>query len=138
MNETQQRMLKLLNDTAEHYTKDNRNVAFSEKYSGYGCAYLPTDSSEGCAIGRHLSEIHKKLIEEKDLDTCIGVGELFYEFKQEGVPIPEIFENLPMSFLGALQALHDMQDNWDATGLTDTGKKVVEYIRECIHKGGHK
>ena len=146
---TKNRMRTLLNEVVEHYNSANRNQ------TDFGCIYAPTETSEGCAIGRKLPKRHMKIAKKCDelfnqseeehsnivdlingyygleVDISgIGVGSLFKLFKELRVGIPKVFRGLPQTFLSQLQSLHDCKDYWDTFGLSEEGQNKVKIIKE--------
>jgi len=112
------RARQLLVETAQHYNSNNRSVSPDDEciYGGV-CAYIPTPEieSEGCAIGRKLTIEEKELVLENRLNTE-GVSEIMRKFK------PVNLVGFSLSFLEALQDLHDNLGYWCEEGLNERGK----------------
>lgn len=124
------RMLSLLEETANHYNSDNR----SSGDRGI-CFYIPPCSkSEGCAIGRKLSEECKQFIIDNDLNTK-SVAFLFSEFTRNNIEIPDSLKDLNINFLIELQRFHDEVGNWSRTGLSTYGKAIFQEIKSMIETG---
>ena len=112
-----QKRLKLLDETAAHFNKNNRaydaemeRCCYSHKVNG------------GCAIGR---KIPAELAEKFDFFAT-----------NNAVHAPRILDNLPpelqelgSDFLSMLQALHDQPDNWDDAGLNSKGRAYYNIIK---------
>lgn len=119
---------QFLQDTVDYYSLnplERRNAITTEDKYGtirVECKYTPIkQTSEGCAIGRHVK-----------LKTAKKMDEL-------NLPInnPRIFKLLPIKlralgdgFLTRVQMLHDTDHYWSSTGLTDSG---VDFLKQIIH-----
>lgn len=86
------------------------------------CKYHPSTinhlTSEGCAIGRHLS---KELAIELDNEELTDVMSIFDK-------LPSELQKLGDDFLQNVQELHDVVRNWNETGLTDYGRIQLRKI----------
>lgn len=110
--------LGFLQDMINYYSVDPINRRNSD---GLTCKYYPqTQTSEGCAIGRHISE---KL--QLELDNSF----------QTGVTHNRVFNQLPVwmkklgqPFLTRIQMLHDDNINWEMNGLSEEGINTVKCI----------
>lgn len=130
-----------LQGTAEHYNSTNRNNDSKNE-----CFYSPSATSDGCAIGRHLTGEHAIVAKTLDLDTgnqketnlgyVAGGGsdveQLFRMFEANGIGIPEIFKDIPVSFLQELQTVHDTASNWYFRGISEVGQKNIDYMSKHI------
>lgn len=80
------------------------------------CSYLPAhENTEGCAIGRYLTEEICKKIEGKSITAC------FYT-------CPSL-EHLGFKFLKEMQILHDWEFYWDEKGLSELGQQNLQSIK---------
>lgn len=117
---TKQDKLNLLEETATFYTSENRCV-WSKGLSA--CQYYTKDIPHGCAIGRLIPD--KTLC--KQLNSWGGVC---------NTPtfnlLPPDLQEYGQSFLSELQRLHDGEYNWNMSGLSLTGIRFVQEIREQI------
>jgi hypothetical protein len=130
MNELQQRMKAFLDDTVEYYSADpigrrSRNTA---DFNG-SCKYDPAkagkaDTSEGCAIGRHMTPEQKAVADHNKGVGSSSVNELPVHL------IPEKLRDMPIEFLRRVQSLHDSDHHWDANGLSSLGRSVLLRIRQ--------
>jgi len=122
------RMNDLVEDTAAHYNSDNRSFDTNSNK----CEYLPTKTSEGCAIGRWLSKGDQKKVADNDWNNK-SVRELG---RMDG---PELnmskFRGLPLEFLTSLQKLHDTKPYWDCLGLSEQGTAQKNRILLSIKAG---
>lgn len=117
----QQRQLAFLEDTVNFYTTANRGVKNGT------CFYSSTETSPGCAIGRHLQpDVAKSL-------DSIGNISLIYEAEKDEL-LPSWMREMSESFLLAVQRLHDNlklpHSYWNETGLSEDGKVVYEQIKK--------
>ena len=129
MKDLKQRMLDILNETAQHYNSNNRSNQDGR------CTYIPTDptKSEGCAIGRKLPKTSKALIAEKGfngfcVDALIACD----------IPLGETFEGMSVEFLNRLQSFHDADENWTNEGLSPIGKRELKLFTTEINGGGYE
>jgi len=93
-----------------------------------GCKYSPVSinklTSEGCAIGRHLSpDVQIKF----DNQICAGIEDIL-DKKYLKELMPKWMQNMNEDFLSDSQALHDMNIFWDDKGLSNEGISRVEEI----------
>lgn len=113
-----EQMLKMLEDTANHYNSNNRAM----KDNGQ-CMYLAPNGNK-CAVGRYLNEEHKDY--KAALRFNFGVGKLLKRF-------PNILTvDVPISFLSSLQDLHDRGSNWNEKGLSEKGEEYYQEIKSRI------
>lgn len=118
------KQLAFLEETIAHYNNTNRCS------DGNGnCRYSPETlglqgQSEGCAIGRKLSS---ELALELD-------DQWIYSVRDQPVfsKLPKELRELGADFLMEVQALHDGDSYWTATGLSRDGKIRVERIKEIF------
>jgi hypothetical protein len=121
----QRKMLKILSETVEHYSKDTRKRGLDQKGA---CCFI-TPQGKKCAIGRLLNKTDLKKIQDK------GHEDVGY-FAIEEYITTQIVKELPENFICALQVLHDVNGNWNIrSGMTDGGKEEVEHIKENIIRG---
>jgi len=107
------RYLALMEYTAKFYNANNRALL-----PGYNtCQYNKTASSQGCAIGQHLTgpvpQEHNTKIITMLLNHCSWL-------------IPSWMYSLDKYFLMSVQKLHDIPQHWDAKGITPYGKRYFE------------
>ena len=116
-----QRQIKFLNDTVAHYRLDNRSTSVG----GMRCLYLAKDdSTEGCAIGRHLP---KDLAMRMDDRLFGNPGDwnneiLFNE-------LPSWMKEMGRNFLIEIQSLHDNNICWTENGLSGAGLRQVDTLK---------
>lgn len=131
----QQRQLEVLEDTVKYYSEDtNRRCISSLEDYGSECMYSPKSLgkegiSQGCAIGRLLPDAMKDDIDSKfdaiNIDTLI---------EEKEYPIPEDIISLGVTFLRALQTLHDWDKYWQQEkGLTPEGEVKVQEIKTIFN-----
>jgi len=111
MSDIKIRQRKLLDETVNHFNKNNRASVFDKMYSR--CKYSH-EYNGGCAIGRLLS---REAAEECDR---IG-GTVLFPIIVDLLP-PEVRE-LDVEFLREIQILHDdmANENWNDDGLSEQG-----------------
>jgi len=113
--ETKEQMLV---ETVVYYATDTsrRNTDLNDT-----CKYYPLhDNTEGCAIGRYLSE---ELAKKLDKDDLSGVS---YKFNE----LPVELQKLDKYYLERIQNLHDSPITWNSKGLTEFGIKRIKDIIE--------
>lgn len=111
--------LALLEETAKAFTLETRSV----KPESIVCLY----GGRGCAVGR--------LIADKQLCARLDA------FGNSDIKNPAIWELIPedvkewgVDLLSNLQMLHDLEENWDSSGLTERGRQELAEIKEFIIK----
>lgn len=116
-----EKQLAFLEDTIAFYNSDNRGTA-----PGYtACVYSATEKSPGCAIGRHLTPELAYRLDNGSTGSGI-INE--WVFKE----MPEWLKELTQPFLQQIQALHDEENFWNETGLSNLGKQRVANIKEMF------
>jgi len=116
MTELQTKQLQLLNDTIAHFNSTNRAHQYGR------CQYAPIEGiSVGCAIGRLIED--KKLCAKFDKGMSKTVNGIFGQ-------LPKELQQYQKDFLNDLQSLHDDENNWESTGLTEQGFEEVVYIKK--------
>ena len=125
MKDLKQRMLDILNETAQHYNSNNRSNQNGK------CTYIPLDptKSEGCAIGRKLPKTSLALIVEENCNDK-GIEVLL----SKEIPLGTTFEGMSGNFLRRLQRLHDLDENWTDGGLSPQGKLKLDSFTVAINK----
>lgn len=128
MTELQQKMIDFLEDTVQYYSVDpikRRSISDTK-----GCFYSPKNahkpSSNGCAIGRHLPE---ELQGKYDSVSSCSISYIYTVYYNE---LPVNLKELPCEFLRDVQHLHDAGINWNGMGLSLTGEKNVQKIKNYI------
>lgn len=117
--------LQYLEEVAKHYNSGNRSANRSNL-----CLYVPKDfkKSEGCAIGRKLTEKEKKLIVGSELNETDVEGLI------EKIGRLEFFRLISTRYLIYIQSLHDDRNFWDEKGLSRDGrinfKRIYKQIAE--------
>lgn len=121
-----QRKLAFLDDTANFYTSKNRAYNADVRI----CTYSATETSLGCAIGRHLFT---------DVCTALDpIGNIETVATTENHLIPKWMQDMGIPFLQAMQEFHDdhwngsyaCDSNWNVNGLTDVGRENYEKIKQ--------
>ena len=115
---------EVLKETIQYYSQDPQGRRCVNGKGG--CYYSPKTvgkeaTSEGCAVGRLLPpELQEKL--DRDYSGAgVSYDELFKTLPQE-------IQDLGQTFLLKLQMLHDLEENWNSEGLTETGEEYVKQI----------
>lgn len=118
MTSIQKAQLEFLNETAEFYNLDNRCEVD-------GICKYHIDGKMGCAIGRKVTDLELK----KKFDTYTNTG---VDNKDIFNALPQELKELGQSFLSHMQDLHDDDFNWDVKGLTKSGQKSVQRIKDVF------
>ena len=113
--EIRERRGKLLDETIARFNLNNRS------FNGSICTYAPTDKSDGCAVGRLISD--KTICEELDKHGINADNKRVLE------ALPTEIRELGGDFLRSLQQLHDFPHNWEETGLSIRGEIRVAELR---------
>lgn len=119
---------EFLLDTIEYYTTDTNRRCIR----GNRCQYSPVTlklegTSEGCAIGRHMTPENALKADQYDI-ASIG-----FVFKLRGSLLPDWMRSIDVEVLREIQDLHDTSDYWVDNGLSNQGKsalvRIVEYSK---------
>lgn len=124
MEKTTEQKIELVWDTVNYYS-ENPSERRCKSYDG--CVYSPTNAdkpnSEGCAVGRLLTDELKIKLDNVGIIGTTGVGEIFHE-------LPDDIRAYSQYLLESLQSLHDRDDNWTPDGISDEGE---EYVKKIIN-----
>ena len=123
MSNIKQRMLEVLEETVNYYSRDTSRRCIEDNT----CFYYKEGNM--CAVGRCL-------VDPQSLEISIGAGdndivslvkeEVEVEFKDE-------YKGLPLSFWEDLQCLHDATSNWGTTQYSkDLLKSAISNIKAKI------
>lgn len=127
MKATEEEMNQFLDDTIKYYSENVKRRCKSEKGCFYDAATIGKDKvSAGCAIGRWMTDAQKK---KADKGGQCPVDELPSDL------VPKSLRKYHMEFLVSVQLLHDNDNNWHMSGLSDEGHSNVGTIRDNIARG---
>jgi hypothetical protein len=116
---------QLLKDTIDYYSV---NPAKRRCAKIGGCYYSPEKankpSSEGCAIGRHLTPEAKIAFDDLASSDIVSI----MNHDDHKAMMPDWMQEMNPDFLNSIQNLHDGPRNWDINGLTGRGKEIVNDI----------
>lgn len=120
MEKTTEEKIQLVWDTVNYYSE---NPVERRSKSDVGCVYSPESidnpNSEGCAVGRLLTnELKLKLDNVGEVGT-VGVMAIFHL-------LPLDIQAYSLDLLQSLQTLHDRDVNWTSTGISDEGEEFVK------------
>lgn len=134
MDNLTEKRLGFLTDTIRYYSDDvNRRCT-----TGSGqCYYNPAsvnkqEISEGCAIGRHLPQSLKEKL-DKWYGSEGAIEDVYEDDEETGIKpeeFPESLIDLGLKFLTDIQCLHDYENHWQKSGLTEAGKEYVDKIKD--------
>lgn len=122
-----QRMLDIIDETVEFYSADPVN---RRSIGDRNCLYNGPDGKR-CAFSRYVKDEYVPQMAEY-CSAGESYNRLKFDIKDE-VMKPG-YEGLDIHFWNQLQKIHDFSDNWNSTGLTDTGKEYVRQFKEHIAK----
>lgn len=112
---------EFLLDTIKYYSEDtSRRCVLNGK-----CTYSPKTlniNSDGCAIGRWLDEELKL-----ELDA---IGTVPVQNEKVFDKLPEWMQGMGRCFLHDVQKLHDINNYWNESGLSQFGKNKVNEMIE--------
>ena len=108
-----QTKLELLENTIAYYSEDTSRRALEENGD---CQYL-TACGNRCAIGR---EMRTDALDEIKNESIDGVMHL----------LPKRLQAMGEKFLTSIQNLHDTSHFWDDHGLTISGKRKVQELKD--------
>lgn len=87
----------LLQDTINYYWGKPERLCISS-INPSTCQYQPSETSDGCAIGRLVSLKTAKILDYRNYDITLPT---------QFAKLPKWLQNLGYDFLGTLQLLHD-------------------------------
>jgi len=112
-------MLETLNETIDAYTHGSRGLDVARE-----CQYYANGRT--CAVGRCM-------LRPQDFQEAGDANDLVKDHC-DGKTLDELlkpdYHGFPLTFWVVLQSLHDSCKNWNETGLTNTGRKNAQLIRE--------
>lgn len=121
---------KFLLDTITHYNSDNRSVNPSFKSPALSpgmskCTYLPAHpGTEGCAIGRKIGQTVARKLDNATGNGSMAIGAVsgcrYFDL------LPEWMQEMDIDLLMSIQNLHDNEANWQADGLSEAGRQMVQ------------
>ena len=120
----------ILQETLEFYSQDPTRRAAKDK----DCHYLMDDGTgRRCAVGRCLSGSAKT---DDDISKyyagCKGLAAKYGGGSIDNLLAPQ-YRGFSIDFWVNLQDLHDIQENWTDTGLSERGLSAVKRI--CFRAG---
>lgn len=118
---------QFLLDTLEYYSSDpNRRNTINKTL----CAYHPQHpNTDGCAIGRHINDPEaKKLLDSDSFDLTIYAILEIPENSKLKVLLPKWMLKFETGFLLQTQNLHDIENCWTSSGLSEYGLNKVNSI----------
>lgn len=117
MKTIKEKQLEFLEETIKHFNSENRG------YDGGRCSYVAQ-----CAVGRKIP-----------MGLCEQLDELDCKSIYPGLRSVTAFEMLPLDlqelgqeFLIQIQALHDVEKNWNHLGLSEAGEMRVKEIKKIF------
>jgi hypothetical protein len=122
---------ELLQSTIDYYSVDPMSRRCATETNG--CYYSPKraskPTSEGCAIGRHLTEENKEELDRIVLNGFTS-GEIsaVLGFLNARKLLPDWMQLMDPLFLRSIQLLHDNGRNWLLNGLSPEGKSSIYNI----------
>lgn len=115
---------EFLLDMLDYYTVDPENRRCQiEGECKYSPETLHLSTSEGCAIGRHVTKEAALYLDNE----YVSVNNIFARSSYLKL-LPEWLSDLGVDFLKHCQNLHDHNNHWNNKGLTHVGKEAVEMI----------
>ena len=118
MKDLKQIQLETLNETVEFYSVDpNGRRAFNAE--NFGQCHYKTSDGRKCAVGR--------LFKRGEYSEKYGSTTFINLPLKKGVK--RLRDTYGVDFLQTLQKLHDTSTNWNNDGLSEIGKREVEYLK---------
>lgn len=125
--------LELLNETIQYFSEDTtrRCIKAGSATESRMCAYHPKTvklegKTEGCAIGRKLSE--KTALYFDSFNGTLSI-QVMYSDPKKWKMLPEWMQKMSVIFLNDLQKFHDEDKFWNKRkGLTARGKKILKEV----------
>lgn len=110
---------QFLRETVQFYHRGNRGA----RETG-SCQYSPQPHSPGCAIGRHIS--NKELTKQWDNLPLDNPGPGICAWHETDLVNLGPLSVLGKDFLASCQSLHDREEHWDGSGLSEYGIEKVK------------
>lgn len=134
---TKQDYLDMLENTVNYYSEDTTRRATSSDYGLNSCVYISKDG-KNCAVGRWINYDNFSVEDHNDghafLDLIKIDDKTGYQYTDEELFVPEA-QGFYYRFWADLQDLHDANENWNKSGLTDVGKLNADKIKERLELG---
>ena len=116
--------VEIIKMVANHYDNSNRGVG------EFGCVYFNSNTGNKCAVGMCMTNEALDEFGEFD-DSAHGLNEHIVEQGREfDLMLKPEFRGHAVDFWDLLQNFHDTNDNWCYRGLTDEGRKNLDYLIE--------
>lgn len=109
--------LEIINETVEYYSKDTKLRASKNG----GCYYFQESTGNMCAVGRCANK-------PRELDGDCYFKDL--KLLDEEIFKPE-YRGHSKEFWTDLQRFHDLDANWDASGLSSYGEVNLETLKKA-------
>lgn len=109
--------LKFIETELGHYIADPSRRSTNGSY----CFYKHANGNK-CVIGKQIPE--NKYTDWLE-DYSVGATEIFSL-------LPESVQQLGIPFLQECQYIHDNEDNWADTGLSEEGKLAVDNLKKSL------
>lgn len=121
--------LELLNETVEYYSANPARRCVTHS----ACYYSPEKAgkpglSEGCAIGRKLDPQTRLIFDSQGLG---GISRILKR-KDLVAMLPESLRLMEEKFLVMVQSLHDNDEFWTESGISEKGTEEVERIKDYL------
>lgn len=125
-NETKMTPLEFLKDTIAFYSADPKGRR-SVKEGSTKCLYFGPNGTN-CAVGRWIDPRFKdSIMSGVESYNEASVYDLTLKFRG---CIVFAATSLSLSVLGDMQLLHDFDDNWDQSGLSEKGEVLAKRLRK--------
>ena len=115
-----------LADNLAYYVNDT-NKRCKNDTSCYYSGETAKKDSEGCFVGRFLTPEDRIKADNGLTFGASGVSTLKMRSGELGITIPQIIQD-NVKLMGKFQSLHDLNEYWTETGLTNEGKTTLKMI----------
>lgn len=120
-NDTSLTFEEIINDTLEYYSKDpDSRRCKSDEHSFYSPINADKPNSEGCAVGRYLTESQQN---ECDLKPDTAINSIHYQH------LPEFINN-NIEFFSRLQSFHDDDRCFKNNKVTEFGLFTIDKLKK--------
>ena len=129
---------EIINETVKFYSADTKRRSVNEEVGNPGCYYVLEDG-RNCAVGRCLTTKIKNKLKTSHIHfnnsdfqgLIVGMVKCEWDNTDENLDklLKPSYRGHNLKFWEALQSLHDVNKNWNETGLTVDGGHELENIK---------
>jgi hypothetical protein len=127
---------EIINETVSFYSADPKRRSVNKDSDSSQCTYVSTDG-RNCAVGRCLTTKVKDKLVTSAYNTAdfqgLVAGMVDCSWAEANLNLNKVlkpsYRGHTLRFWEDLQSLHDVDDNWNETGLNETGLYEFEKLK---------